>query len=300
MSPSDDDLNCLLQAWTAPRCPDSLETRIRRAYRDRARSRETLGLVKASPAFGGRTTGEHNRGSGMWARWIAGLVPITGKFVGVVVGAVVLLAVIARAFPQSLYLIASPAAITLDSEFLDYKDDGSYTVSEYRTSSWQAPQMRGDILDRGEAVLSRSFPGDPLRTTTEELLDPMLAISRSIARRVVSPLFYRPGRTKYWKAQAIAATDRIRNGCAPTNMWGRPMTVTGQETVLNYKTTVSQVTLEGGTRFTEWFAPGLDCVSLRSTTEKAPGDGVFRLTSERRVLRVTTNSDRAAAGEANR
>jgi hypothetical protein len=228
-------------------------------------------------------------------------VPIGGKVAAVIAGAVVLLAVITRAFPQSLGFIAPPAAITLDSEFLDYKADGSYAVSEYRTSSWQTGQIRGNVLEGGETVLSRSFPGDPLRTVAEGVLDPVRAILRSIAQHAVSPLFYRRSRAEHLRAAATFLADRIRNGCAPTNMWARPMTVVGQEIVLNYTTTVSRLSPEDwGVRFTEWFAPGLDCVSLRSTTEKALADGTFQLVSERRVVRVTRDSGKTAAQEPNR
>lgn len=281
MNVSDDDLNLLLKTWAVPRSPDSLEGRLRRAYKGRYLSQGVAG---------------QNRGTGAWARWIAGIVPIAGKAAAVIAGTIVLLAIITRAFPQSLGLIAPSAAITLDSEFLDYKDDGSYAVSEYRTSSWQTGQIRSDVLEGGETVLSRSFPGDPLRTAAEGVLDPVQTILRSIAQHAFSPLFYRPGRAKRLKAAATFLADRIRNGCAPTNMWARPMTVIGKETVLNYTTTVSRLSPEGwNVRYTEWFAPGLDCVSLRSTTEKVSADGTFRLVSERRVLKVTRNSGRVAS-----
>ncbi len=79
------------------------------------------------------------------------------------------------------------------------------------------------------------------------------------------------------------------------------MSVIGEETLLNYTTTVSRLSPEGWDfRFTEWFAPGLGCVSLRSTTEKTLADGSFRLATERRVLKVTTNSSATAAQEPNR
>ena len=63
MNPSDDDLNCLLKAWTVPQSPDSLEGRLRRAYRDRTRSQKTLGLVEVSPALWAEAEGRQlNRG----------------------------------------------------------------------------------------------------------------------------------------------------------------------------------------------------------------------------------------------
>ncbi len=46
MNPTDDDLNCLLKAWTAPRSPDSLEGRLWRAYGDRVRSRTMVASAK--------------------------------------------------------------------------------------------------------------------------------------------------------------------------------------------------------------------------------------------------------------
>jgi hypothetical protein len=267
MTPSEDDLDSLLKAWSVPQSPDAMERRLRRAYRERTRSRTMPGPVDNSAV-----------------RWIAGFAPVAGKFAGAIAGMVILLAVITRAFPQSLGLIASPAAITTDSEFLVYQDDGSYTVSEYRTSS---------ILGERAIILSSYFPGDPLRTVAGDVLNPMHAILDPILQRAMSPMFYRPGREEHIRAIQRA---RNRNGCKPSNMWGWPMTVTGEEEILNYTTTIFQFTPDGrNLRFTEWFAPGLDCVSLRSTTEKKLTDGIFRPASEMRVVKVTTNSSRAAA-----
>ena len=39
MTMPDNDLDGLLKTWMVPRSPDSLERRLRRAYRDRMRSR---------------------------------------------------------------------------------------------------------------------------------------------------------------------------------------------------------------------------------------------------------------------
>jgi hypothetical protein len=294
MNPSDDDLNCLLKAWTVPRSPDSLEVRLRDGYRDRARTRTTAGLLEVSPVtWGTAEGGQRKRSPGVWGRWIAGFLPSAGKFAGVIAGAVVLLAVITRAFPQSLSLIAPRGAIIIYSEFLDYTGDGSSTVSEYRISSVSP-------ID-GETIWSSSFPGDPLRTAAGEVINPVKSIVGRMMQRVVSPLFNHSGRTKYIEATSITVAARIRNNCTPTNMWGQPMIVIDNETVLNYITTVSQFRPEGrGVRFTEWLAPELDCVSLKSTMEKALPDGAFRLASERRVLKVVTNSRTTGAREPNR
>ena len=254
MTPSEDDLNCLLKAWTVPPSPQSLEDRLRRAYRDRARSRSNTWRPRA--------------------RWIADFLPTVGKglFAGVAAGAVVSLLVIARAFPQS-----PPAPITMDSEFLVYKDDGSSSVSEYRSSSVHG--LEGQIL-------SRTFPGDPLQTAADAILDPVTRMLQPI----ISPLFYKPGRATAMKSIATALAARIQNGCVPSNMWGRPMTAIGDEKILNYPTRVFRFTPEGrNERFTAWLAPDLECFSLRSTTEKARDSGGYRLVNEMRVLKVTVN-----------
>jgi hypothetical protein len=288
MNPSDDDLNCLLKAWTAPRSPDSLERRLRRAYGARVRSRTT--------ALWGEAGQQRKWSSGVWTRWIAHFLPTAGKVAGVMAGAVVLLAAITRAFPQSLNLAVPAGAITLDSEFLDYKDDGSYTVREYRRSFFKRTTVEGDLIGGGESVLSSSFPGDPLRTATVELLNPVRVIVDPVMHRMIDPLFFKRHRAEYLRALETALAARVRNDCVPSPHWGTPMAVIGRETVLNYLTTVFQYEFKGE-RSTEWLAPGLNCFSLRSTTEKALPDGTFQLASERRVFKVTKNSSTTAGKE---
>src|SRR5450631_2431770 len=113
MTPTDDDLNCLLKTWTVPASPGSLEGRVRRAYRDR---RERVPRA--------------------WARWIVGFMPAAGLCAGVAVGAVVFLLVIAEAFPQSLTAISGVTfPFTVDSEDIEYKVDGSSAIREYSTSA---------------------------------------------------------------------------------------------------------------------------------------------------------------------
>jgi hypothetical protein len=257
MIPTDEDLDGLLKTWTAPRSPDSLETRVRRAYGNRIRPRTKT-------------------------PWIARVLPMAGRFAGATAAALVLLAVITRAFPQSLNLVAPPGAIVLDSEALEYKDDGSYTVTEYRTSSFQPPTVGGEFLDGGETILSSYFPGDPLKTAARNLLDPMIAIAGTYAHRLFDPLFYKPHRAEYLKALQERVNEDIRNGCTPNP----PTTIIGKETILNYPTTVVRTEREKG-RFTAWVAPELACWPLRTTVEKPHADGTFHLVSERRVVKVT-------------
>ncbi len=248
MIPSDEDLNYLLKAWTAPPSPDSLERRLRRAYRDR--------------------TGSRSRG------WF-GNASAAGMFAGITAGAVMFLLVIAQAFPQSLAgLSGTASSFTVDYEEIEYKADGSSTILEYFT---EAPH--------GGGVLSSEFPGDPVRTAYVRILDPLNLILARIAKPLVDRQEARLNARFPLRAKHIAEQQRT---CMP----GDPWTVVGNETILNYATTgIQKIWMEEGkpVRLTEWPAPDLHCVTLKSTTEKT-FDGSFQLAYERRALKVTMNA----------
>jgi len=257
MIPSDEDLNHLLKAWTVPPSPDSLERRLRRAYRDR-------------------------NTRGVWRRWVSALTPAAGMFAGITAGAVVFLLVIAQAFPQSLAGLSGTASpFTVDYEEIEYKADGSSAIRELFTSAG------------GGLVLSSEFPGDPLRTVQQRILDPL----NLILYRIAAPIRERQVARAEARINALLANhpelaklraERERTCTLP----GPPWTVVGNETILNYATTGTQkVWMEEGkpVRLTAWSAPDLHCVALKSTTEKT-FDGRFRLAYERRALKVTMNA----------
>jgi len=144
MIPPDEDLNCLLKAWTVPPSPDSLEGHLRSAWRDRTRARSAH-WFRYPP--------------GVWARCVFGLVPAAGMFAA---AAVIFLLVLAEAFPQSLAgLSGTTAPITVDYEEIEYKADGSSAIRELFASAG------------GGLVLSSAFPGDPVRTAEQRILDPL-------------------------------------------------------------------------------------------------------------------------------
>jgi hypothetical protein len=67
------------------------------------------------------------------------------------------------------------------------------------------------------------------------------------------------------------------------------------ETILNHATTgIQKVWMEEGkpVRLTEWSAPDLRCMTLKSTTEKTFDDGRLRPAFEKRALKLTMNSSR--------
>ena len=255
MIPSDEDLDYLLKTWAVPPSTDSLERRLRRAYRDR--------------------TGSHSR------RWFPNA-PAAGMFAGIAAGAIIFLLVITQAFPQSFSALSGTAfPFTVDFEELEYKADGSSAILEYST---EAPQ--------GVGVLSSEFPGDPLRTAQQRILDPLNLILYRIATPVRERQMARAeARLNTLEASHPELAKRIAEQEGTCGAPGSPWTVVGNEKILNYATTATQkVWLEDGkpVRFTQWSAPDLHCFTLKSTTEKT-FDGSFRLAFERRALKVTVN-----------
>lgn len=267
MNPSDDDLHYLLNAWTTPSSPGSLERRLRLAYRDRTGSRPRRWFRNAP---------------GVWTRWVSGLRPAAGMFAGFTAGAVIFLLVVAEAFPQSLAgLLGAGYPFTVDYEEIEYQADGSSAIRELFTSA------------AGGLVLSSEFPGDPVRTLQQRILDPLNLIVYWIATPVRERQVARAEaridalKAKYPVQMAERMAEMQRN-CIP----GDPWRVVGRQTFLNYATIGIQKewTEEGKpVRFTQWPAPDLHCSALRSTTERT-FEGRLRLASQRRALKVTINA----------
>jgi hypothetical protein len=216
----------------------------------------------------------------VWTRWVAGLSPAAGLFAGIAAGAVVFLLVIAQAFPQSLAALAGGTfPFTVDLEEIEYKSDGSSKILEYFTSAG------------GGLILSSEFPGDPLRTAQQRILDPLNLIIYQVAKPFVARQEARLNAQYPLRAKHIAEQQRA---CGAL---GAPWTVVGNQTILNYSTTgIQKEWMEEGkpVRFTQWSAPDLHCFALKSTTEKT-FDGRLRLVYERRALKVTMNASASNA-----
>jgi hypothetical protein len=94
-------------------------------------------------------------------------------FAAITAGAVMFLLVMAEAFPQALAgLSGTTSPVTVDYEEIEYKADGSSAIRELFTSAG------------GGLVLSSEFPGDPVRTAEQRILDPLNLILYWIATPV--------------------------------------------------------------------------------------------------------------------
>jgi hypothetical protein len=77
--------------------------------------------------------------------------------------------------------------------------------------------------------------------------------------------------------------DLMSSGCR-THHGGA--TVIGQDTILNYSTTVLQQ-WDRAQKLTLWMAPELGCFALRTTMHEQQADGSWKLVSEKKALKVT-------------
>ncbi|HVY94488.1 MAG TPA: hypothetical protein VHA14_17120 [Bryobacteraceae bacterium] len=175
-----------------------------------------------------------------------------GLFAGVAAGAVMCLFGIVAAFPQAL--APSGVRFNLISEYLVYHDDGSFTVHEHRASTARNGQ---------EIILDRDIPGDAFMSMHMHFFDTI----------------------HHWFGMSDGPAS-IASDCSVPDV-----TVIGHETVLGYKTIVLRYPDEDGgkSRYTEWRSPDLDCIVMKSVTEKAAANGGFRIASERRPLTVRMN-----------
>ena len=246
MTPSDDDLDSLLQAWTAPACPGSLDKRLRRTYLERSASQH-------APRA--------------WTRWFS---PAMGMFAGMAAAVAVCLLVVAQAFPQSMTgSSGTRAPLVVDSVELEYKADGSSAVIEHKKE-----------ID-GLAV-STEYPGDAIRTAEQRILDPLNLIRFRIMRLYWERREAELEARFPMRAKMIA--EQQRDCSVPGTPWTvvGHSTVLHYTTTGIQKVWME----EGKpVRLTEWSAPALRCFVLKSTTEKTI-DGQYRLAFERRALKV--------------
>jgi len=177
-----------------------------------------------------------------------------GLFAGVAAGAVMCLFSISVAFPQ--VFAPSSARFNLISESGVYNDNGSFTVREARVST---------AVHGKEIILKRNIPDNVLM---------------SLHMRFFDMIHQLLGMSDDGSPSSISS-DCSMPGTA----------VAGHATVLGYQTAIIRYpeSQSDNSRYTEWRAPDLDCITMKWVVEKPAANGGFRITSERRPLIVRIN-----------
>ena len=204
-----------------------------------------------------------------WPSWHVG----KGLFAGLAAGAAVFLVVIGQAFPQSLGRIAvGPIPFTVESEYIDYNPDGSQKVTEYATTF---------LRDGHEWILEASYPGSALMTLHTQLISTIHLMFFSMLRPFedVGDL-------------AKVNAEYIQRGCVWWGAKGAESRPVNHETVLGYRTTVTETLAEDGQQkslYTQWRAPDLGCIQLKTTYAVLAANGTYQLKDEKRALKVRMN-----------
>jgi hypothetical protein len=270
---NDTELDEILDSWTAPPAPASLREGVRNGFNTAMRP-ETIPVAYVS----WRTTFARRMRRGLLA-------------VGVVAAGALVLVVI-QAVSQTLGSVAPPAQVSfvVESEFVQYADDGSRVVAMHATSYSQ---------DGREVLLSRTLPGNPIGTAIARTFD--AGLFRTALRPHLTPemeerikaaradpnhitLYTGCDRPTCWITShyGFGGIGDARTGCAQAG-------VVGHDTILSYPTVAAQRALGDSKRMTLWMAPDLGCFALRVGLEERGPDGAFRVVSGKQALKVTWN-----------
>ncbi len=227
------------------------------AVRPEWRQRVRAGLTQSRPGV-----------TRSWKARLSGL-PGRGVLVGLAAGAVASLLVVSVAFPQTMDYWGSAPPFIVTSEFTHCDPDAPCKVFSYMTSY---------IRDGREFATSHVFPENPLLNMHHRLLDPFNSLMYGVTLLL-------EGDAKV-DADRSTRAARIHNDCALPD--GSEQVI-GHETVVGYKTTVIQQMTAPDSRDTEWLAPDLECIPLKTNFEKVMPDGSFEMTNGRRALGVKLN-----------
>ncbi len=177
----------------------------------------------------------------------------SGMVFGLTAAAAMFLLVVGVASPQTFGLVPS-ARFNLLTETHEFKRDGSSTITEYRAST---------AHNGAEIILEQTFPDNAFMTIHQRffnLMHRMLGLEHTAPASMASDCSY------------------------PEHA------VLGTEVLLGYQTTRLRYTGPDSSdgRYTEWRAPQLDCIKMKTTWEKLVG-GEFKLAEERRPMTVRIN-----------
>jgi len=256
---NDTELDELLNTWTAPPAPASLRENVRAEF--------AMSLERKSP--------------GVLPR-IAALLPSARKSLvaGTAVMVGIFLLVVALALPQTHRLVSPPVRIPyiVDSEIVQYADDGTSAVEEHR----------GSFNNNGREVgVYHIYP------SYLEAIRHALMTAGSVVGQLTLPFIVSPELMKKYEAAArvsVGSENGYALGSADALLKAGCLCgpVVGHETILGHPTVAVQPNV-GSHRVTFWMAPDLGCFALRITIEERRPDGAFRLVTKKQAIKVTLN-----------
>lgn len=199
--------------------------------------------------------------------------------------------IVTQASPQ---VPKAPVPWTVDSEFIRYSGDGSSSIQMFSTSY---------EFDSNEVLLSRSMPGNPLKTAIGQALDVTLPALNRFHMRLLSTVvpgmaerFEQAKRSRRRSVGFITGCDSqcltldhyfyLKAGVG-TSCTDRP--IMGHATILNHSTEAVRDRWTENGRMTLWMAPDLACFALKVTYEAQRPDGTFHLVSAKQALKVNVN-----------
>lgn len=250
---NDDELNEMLNQWDAPSAPPTLRQKVRAGFRERV-SRAIP--VVPRPRF-----------------------PRVRFAFGLAAATVTLLAATA-AFPQVARISWSkPVPYSVDSEFVTFRGDREPHPFLMLTS----------YSDKGkEIVLTWSMPDHPFVAPVHRFLGQLISFVHGSPREtedVTATVGCDHACFDMVSEPIGPAAQLLGNGCVTG-------TVVGHETILGHAAVGVQRPLQSGGRGTFWLAPDLGCHSLRTSLEWPTKDGQYRLSAEKRALRINPGEGR--------
>jgi hypothetical protein len=208
-----------------------------------------------------------------------------GFVAAAVIAAAAILLMVTQASPQPV----APIPWTVDSEFIRYAEDGSSAIEMYSTSYES---------NTNEILLSRSIPGNPLKTALAWTVDVLIPIhNRVIGRFMIDPRRLEQIQRANARSVGFISGCGLQPGCLMLEHYGYAKAPAGcidgeivdRATILNYPTEAVRERWTEHGRMTIWTAPALGCFALKVTQEEERHDGTFRLVSAKQALKVTLN-----------
>ena len=258
---NDTELDELLHTWASPPAPASLRESVRTEFAANLERKTSPGML----------------------RWIAAFVPSARRslIAGAILAVGAFLLVVTLALPQTHRLVSPPVRIPyiVDSDVVQYADDGTSAVEEHR----------GSYNDNGREVGVYAVYPSFLNAIWHAL-----GTAGSVVGRLTLPFIVSPELLKKFESAARvsagsehgyalgSAAALIKAGCVCGP-------VVGRETILGHPTVAVQPSLGSHQRVTFWMAPDLGCFALRITVEEQRPDGTFRLVIRKQALKVTLN-----------